>query len=87
MFTVSMWILSLFSTKTSWQKLDCKKSKNSIESVDKPINLILSSNSLFRPPSQSQVVLAPLSCLFLLKFLLALEWVIHLFFGHHRFLE
>ena len=31
-----------------------------------------------------QVALAPLLCLFLIKFLLALEWVIYLFFGHRR---
>ena len=53
MFPLSMWILSLFSIKSSWQKLDCKNSKNSIESVDRPINFTLSSNSLFWPPSKN----------------------------------
>ena len=53
MFPLSMWILSLFSIKSSWQKLDCKNSKNSIESVDRRINFTLSSNSLFWPSSKN----------------------------------
>ena len=50
MFPLSMWILSLFSIKSSWQKRDCK---NSIESVDRLINFTLSSNSLFWAPSKN----------------------------------
>ena len=37
----------------SWQKSDRKNSKISIESVNKPIILTLSSNYLFWPPSKN----------------------------------
>ena len=75
-----------------WQKSDCKNSKN---------RLTLSKNQLISPYLQIlcfdivqeiQVVLVSLPCLLLIKFLLAMEWVVHLFFDclfdqgshHHR---
>ena len=60
----------------SWQKSDCK---NLIQSVDKGINFTFSSNSLFWPPSKNWSCFGTSP---LIKFLLALEWVIHLFLDH-----
>ena len=47
-----MWILSLYCIKISWQKSNYKKSKNCIESVERPIDFILFSNYMFFPPSK-----------------------------------
>ena len=64
--------LSLFSIKSSLQKLDCKNSKNSIESVDRPISFTLLQIVCFDLPKKIQVVLVPHAYLFSIKFLLAL---------------
>ena len=54
--------------KSSRQKSDCKNSKNSVESADKPINFTLS--LCFGHPQKIQVVLVPHFCFFLIKYLL-----------------
>ena len=63
----------------SLQKSDCKNSKSSIESVDKSINFTL---SCFALTFFKKCRLFWYLSLYLTKFLLGLEWVIHLFFDH-----